>query len=91
NTDWNPWYTLENRTRVLGLLDQFKPFAEKYRCTLAQLVLAWTAAQPGVTHVLAGARRPAQIKETAIGGAIKIIAEDAARIRAAVLALGDAQ
>ena len=88
---WNPWYTLENRKRVLVLLDQFKLFADKYRCTLAQLVLAWTAAQPGVTHVLAGARRPAQIKETALGGAIKITVDDVARIRAAVLELGEAK
>ena len=89
NTDWNPWYAMENRRRVLGLLDKLKPFAEKYRCTLAQLVLAWTAAQPGVTHVLAGARRPAQIQETALAGTIEIVADDLARIRAEVVALGE--
>ena len=52
-----PWYKPENRARVIAMLDGWADLTEKYRCTTAQLVAAWTAAQPGVTAVLCGARR----------------------------------
>ena len=54
NEAWNPWYTQPNRPRVLGLLASWEDLTRKYACTLSQLVIAWTAAQPGVTHVLCG-------------------------------------
>jgi methylglyoxal reductase len=65
NETWNPWFKLDNRRRVLELLAGWQDLTLQHGCTLAQLVVAWTAAQPGVTHVLAGARRVAQIQETA--------------------------
>jgi len=89
NEAWNPWYLPQNRRRVLDLLAGWKPLTEKYRCTVAQLVVAWTAAQEGVTHVLAGARRPAQIQETAAGGSLKLEAEDLAKMRADVVTMGE--
>lgn len=89
NEAWNPWYKLENRRRVLDLLAGFAPFAAKYDCTVAQLVIAWTLAQPGVTHVLAGARRPQQARENARGGELELEAADLASMRVAVEALGE--
>ena len=62
---WNPWYSPANRERLLAMLDGWKPLCESLDCTLAQLTIAWTLAQPGVTHVLAGARRPEQITQNA--------------------------
>jgi methylglyoxal reductase len=89
NAQWNPWYTPANRPRVLELLEGWKPLCRKYDCTLAQLVMAWTLAQDGVTHVLAGARRPDQIRETAAAADLTVEPEDLAKLRADVIALGD--
>jgi methylglyoxal reductase len=46
----DPRYSPENRRRVAGMLEQVRPIADAHRLTLAQLVIAWTLAQPGVTH-----------------------------------------
>ena len=62
---WNAWYLPSNRVRIIDLLEGWRGICEEHGCTLAQLVLAWTLHQDGVTHVLAGARRPDQISDTA--------------------------
>lgn len=72
----DPRFSLENRQRVADLLDQFKPIASQYTLTLPQLVIAWTFHQPGVTHVLCGARNAEQALENAHAGTIRL-SEDA--------------
>jgi aryl-alcohol dehydrogenase-like predicted oxidoreductase len=52
------------------------------------MVLAWTAAQPGVTHVLCGARSVGQAQENARAGALALDDETLARMRRDVEALG---
>jgi len=89
NADWNDWFIPVNRQRVLDLLASWKPLTDKYACTLAQLVIAWTAAQPGVTHVLAGGRNLAQVVENAKAGELTLMPEDLARIRRDVVTLGE--
>jgi methylglyoxal reductase len=89
NAHWNDWFVPVNRQRVLDLLASWKPLTDKYACTLAQLVIAWTAAQPGVTHVLAGGRNLAQVTENAKAGELTMDPEDLARIRRDVVALGE--
>ncbi len=89
NQDWNPWFKLENRKQVLDMLAGWADLTEKYTCTLAQLVIAWTAAQPGVTHVLCGTRTVAQGEQNAAAGELELEAADIARIRDDALALGD--
>lgn len=88
NTAWNDWFIPANRQRVLQLLGRWKDLTAKYECTLGQLVLAWTAAQPGVTHVLVGGRTVAQVTENARAGELKLEPADVARIRQDVEALG---
>ena len=89
NTYWNDWMIPVNRKRVLDLLASWKELAAKYGCTLAQLVIAWTAAQPGVTHVLAGGRNIAQVVDNAKAADLNLEAMDLSRIRQDVLALGE--
>jgi len=89
NEAWSPWFVPANRRRVLDLLAAWQTLTDKYRCTLSQLVLAWTAAQPGVTHVLAGGRTLAQATENAQAGALELEVADVARIRNDVVALGE--
>jgi methylglyoxal reductase len=89
NAQWNEWLIPANRKRVLELLASWKTLTDKYACTLAQLVIAWTAAQAGVTHVLAGGRNLAQVTENAGAGELTLAAEDLARVREDVIALGE--
>jgi aryl-alcohol dehydrogenase-like predicted oxidoreductase len=61
----NPRFSVENRVRIQGMLEQIQPIAEVHGLTLGQLVIAWTLAHPGITHALAGARNPRQAVENA--------------------------
>lgn len=88
NAHWNDWLVPANRRRVLDLLASWSDLTARHACTLAQLVLAWTLAQPGVTHVLAGARTVAQAQENARAGSLPLTPADLARMRRDVLALG---
>ncbi len=89
NEDWNPWFKQVNRRKVLAMLDGWKDLTEKYACTLVQLVIAWTAAQSGVTHVLCGMRTAEQAKQNAGAGSIDLAPEDCARMREDAMTLGD--
>ena len=69
-------------------LDQLRPIAEEAGITLAQLVIAWTVQQPGVTVALCGAKRPEQIEETAAAMRVALTAGQMARIASAIEARG---
>lgn len=84
-----PWYKLSNRKKVLGMLDKWKVYTEKYDCSLAQLVIAWTYSQKGITVVLCGARKPQNAIENAKALELKLEPADIAAIRADVTALGN--
>ncbi|MEN0110748.1 MAG: aldo/keto reductase [Planctomycetota bacterium] len=77
----------KNQRFVAALRDA----AEMTGVTVAQLVVAWTMAQPGVTSVLCGAKRPEQITETASAMAIALTADQLADIDAALEARGPAE
>jgi methylglyoxal reductase len=89
NEYWNTWLIPANRRRVLDLLARWKQLTDKYACTLSQLVIAWTAAQYGVTHVLAGGRNIQQVTENAKAGTLTLDQADVSRIRDDVVALGE--
>jgi methylglyoxal reductase len=89
NELWNAWVMPANRPRVLDLLGRWKELTDKCHCTLAQLVIAWTAAQPGVSHVLAGGRIVLQVTENVRDGELKLAPADIKRIREDVVALGE--
>jgi aryl-alcohol dehydrogenase-like predicted oxidoreductase len=72
----NPLFTADSIRKINATIAEFKPFAEKYNATLAQIVIALTSLQRGITHVLVGARDAMQAKENAIGGYLEIEAED---------------
>jgi aryl-alcohol dehydrogenase-like predicted oxidoreductase len=61
---------------------------KKYQCTLAQLVIAWTVEQPGVTFALCGARKPEHSRQNAVSGNIILDAADRKKMRSDVEALG---
>ncbi|GIW96986.1 MAG: general stress protein [Pirellulaceae bacterium] len=60
-----PIFQGEAWQRAQDLLDRLREIAADLGCTVAQLVVAWTIAHPGVSVALCGAKRPEQIRETA--------------------------
>lgn len=88
NTAWNPWFRLENRKRILNMLAGWKPLTQKYDCSLAQLVIAWTLGQRGITNVLCGARNQEQVLENAHAGDLQIGPADSRRIESDLANLG---
>lgn len=62
----------ENTGRVKAMLDAMQPVAEEHGITIAQLVIAWTLHQPGLTHALCGARTPEHVSANASAGDIQL-------------------
>ena len=58
-------FSIENRRKVAALLAELQPIADEHGITPAQLAIAWTIAQRGVTHALCGARSTEQALENA--------------------------
>lgn len=71
----NPRFSTANRQKVARLMEMIAPVAAAHRATAAQIVIAWTLQQPGITFSLCGARNPAQAKENAQAVRIRL-AED---------------
>ncbi|TIT76462.1 MAG: aldo/keto reductase, partial [Mesorhizobium sp.] len=64
----NPWFSLANRRKVAALMEEIRPIAETHGASEAQIVIAWTLQQPGITFSLCGARSPQQARENARAG-----------------------
>jgi len=71
-------FSVANREKIAAMLDEFRPLAAAHRIGLGPLAIAWTLAQPGCTHVLVGARTPAQARENAQAGAVRLAHEEVA-------------
>jgi methylglyoxal reductase len=72
----NPRFSTGNREKVARLMKQIDPVAERHQATSAQIVIAWTLQQPGITFSLCGARNPDQARENARAGAIRLSADE---------------
>ncbi len=79
-----PRYSVENRRLIAAMLDQFEPVARKHGLTLAQLVIAWTFHQEGVTHALCGARNRQQALENAAAADVEFSDDDLRAINEAI-------
>ncbi|MEX2213375.1 MAG: aldo/keto reductase [Phycisphaeraceae bacterium] len=82
----NPKFSDEVRRKVAAMLAKFQPIADAHGVTLAQIVIAWTIAQPGLTHALCGARTPEQVLENAKAGHVTLTDADLTTMNAAVAA-----
>ncbi|WP_159949341.1 aldo/keto reductase [Rhizobium sp. 18065] len=61
----NPRFSQANRQKVAHLVRDVAPIAKVHDVSIAQLVIAWTVHQPGITFSLCGARDAAQARENA--------------------------
>jgi methylglyoxal reductase len=82
------WFKKKNRVRVVEMLNSWSGLLEKYSCTMPQLVIAWTAAQKGITSVLCGARREEQARQNALAYKVDLRNEDKQRMRTDIESLG---
>ncbi|EJN00030.1 aldo/keto reductase [Phyllobacterium sp. YR531] len=80
----NPRFSTDNRLKAKQFAEAIHPVAEKHNASIAQTVIAWTLAQPGVTFALCGARNPEQALENAKAGTIRLGAQELAAIDAAI-------
>ncbi len=67
-----PRFSIENRQKLTAMLEAFRPIAERHQISLGQLAIAWTAAQPGCSHALIGARTVEQATENARAGDVEL-------------------
>lgn len=76
--DWlrDNWYKGEMIAAVRAL----KPIADGLGLTRAQLAIAWTLRQPGVSSAITGATKPAQLEETLKAVNVTLDAETLARV-----------
>lgn len=83
----NVFFKPENIQAVNSFLENIRPLAEAHNATLAQLVIAWTIRQPGVTAALVGARNAKQAVENAAAMRLTLSDEELARIDRRLAAL----
>jgi aryl-alcohol dehydrogenase-like predicted oxidoreductase len=83
-----PMFNGDEFQRNLDFVAAIRPVATRLGCSLPDLVLAWTAEQPGITSVLFGATSPEQVRVNA--RALTCDLDDAARasIQSAIEARG---
>src|SRR5712671_1269949 len=83
-----PMYQGDELKKNQDFIDQLRSVAESSGHTVAQLVVNWTINQPGITSALCGAKRPAQIEDTAGAMGWQLTADQCAIIDAAIAARG---
>lgn len=82
----NPRFSVANREKVTRFAEAIRPIAQEHEASIAQIVIAWTLAQPGITFALCGARNPAQALDNARAGTIRLSAEHLSTVEAAIAA-----
>ncbi|WP_018098534.1 aldo/keto reductase [Sinorhizobium meliloti] len=82
----NPRFSVANREKVTRFAEEIRPIAQEHEASIAQIVIASTLAQPGITFALCGARNPAQALDNARAGTIRLSAEDLSTVEAAIAA-----
>ena len=80
---YDPRFTPENRRKAADFAAAVAPVADALGASVAELVIAWTIRQPGITYALCGARNPRQARENARAGRLRLGDAELAAIDAA--------
>ncbi len=83
-----PVFQGDELAKNLDFIDALRPIANRLGVVVADVVLAWTAEQPGITSVLFGATSPEQVAENARAMACCLDEEARQSIAAAIHARG---
>jgi aryl-alcohol dehydrogenase-like predicted oxidoreductase len=81
---YKPRFKPDSVRKVQSMLESIRLIAGRHDISLSQLVIAWTLAQRGCSHVLCGARDPQQAIENAGAGSIELDVSELATITEAV-------
>ncbi len=79
----NPRFAPPVLEAIQAVLAPVKSLARDKDVSTEQLVLAWTLSQPGVSHVLVGARDESQATSNAVAGSLELNAEELSVIQQA--------
>ncbi len=79
-----PVFVGEEWERTHEFVDKLRVIATAAGITVAQLVIAWTIQRPGITAALCGAKRPEQIRETALAMSVQLTQEQVDQCQAAI-------
>jgi len=82
----NPLFSIANRQKIASLMSDITPICATHNATSAQIIIAWTLQQPGITFSLCGARNRAQGIENANAGHINLSQDDITLINTAAAA-----
>ena len=74
------WFQLENRKKVLEMLDGWKPLCEKYDCSFANLAVAWSAKKSPRMIILGGGRKEQHVRDYLKGGTLALEEQDYKKI-----------
>jgi len=80
----NPRFQPAAVERTNAMLESIRPIAERHGVSIAQVVIAWTISQPGITSALCGARNPRQASENAAAAQVPLTPEELRAIGEAV-------
>ncbi len=72
----NPRFSQENVSAIVDVLAPVRALAADRSQSVEHMVLAWTLQQPGLSHVLVGARTAQQAKHNAQAGSVELTAEE---------------
>ena len=65
-----------NRERAYACIDAMRPIAQVHGVSVAQIAIAWLLAQPQVTSVIVGAKRPDQLADNIAAAQVVLTADD---------------
>lgn len=68
----SPWFLDDRIGKVNAMLRSWAPLCEKYSASTSAIAIAWTLAQPGFTHIMAGAVAPEHVKANADASDIEL-------------------
>jgi len=68
----NPRFSKENISNINAMLVPVKALADERGLSVEHVVLAWTLKQPGLSHVLVGARNAEQARHNAQAGSVEL-------------------
>jgi aryl-alcohol dehydrogenase-like predicted oxidoreductase len=83
-----PEFAEPQLSKNLALVERLRAIAHDLGCAIAELAIAWTLAQEGVTGAIVGARRPSQLDEWIGAGHLELSEELRSAIRDAIAETG---
>lgn len=84
-----PWFKDTMKPKMQKLYDALSPLCEKYNCSFANLIQAWTIAQSEAINLLIGVRQVKTLRDTARAVDIDIEKADLALMQKAADALSE--